>query len=500
MPVDTVVVQSPLYRYGLSTMGAAVVSAELLRYESFTRPFQSGESTRPPVQLAPTAPHGLLSHSVRVEGQTIDYRRIPFRADRRADIILEEDSEPASLRLSGTDPETGQVLELSYRFLPNDYLIEVSAVLRPGGRSVQFMINVGPTLAVNEANATEDERSLAYVVNSRRDGIRSVPLQSLRARGDRSGNVVGITRVEEGPLDWMALRNKYFILAAIPESAAGPGAFGGLVARDLPGRWSVDLTATLPAGPDHAAGYKLYVGPQEYDRQVALGLEDANPRGWRWVRPIVQPLSHAFTWILLSTHRATGVSYGWVLILFGIAVRMALWPLNAKAMRSSMKNMELQPRIKDIQTRHKSNPEVMQKEMLKLYREEGFNPMGGCLPILLPMPVLITLFFVFQSTIEFRGASFWWLPDLSRADPFYILPILLGVTMFIQQWLSLRTSPPNPQAQMLLWFMPAFMTLLFLNFASGLNLYYAAQNVASFPQQLQLIRERRVYLASKGIR
>jgi YidC/Oxa1 family membrane protein insertase len=117
--------------------------------------------------------------------------------------------------------------------------------------------------------------------------------------------------------------------------------------------------------------------------------------------------------------------------------------------------------------------------------------MGGCLPMLLPMPVLITLFFVFQSTIEFRGESFLWLTDLSQKDPLYILPILLGVTMFIQQWLSMRGSPPNPQMQMMMWFMPAFMSFIFLNFASGLNLYYAAQNVASFPQQLQLIKERK---------
>jgi YidC/Oxa1 family membrane protein insertase len=119
--------------------------------------------------------------------------------------------------------------------------------------------------------------------------------------------------------------------------------------------------------------------------------------------------------------------------------------------------------------------------------------------MLLPMPVLITLFFVFQSTIEFRGESFLWLADLSQRDPLFILPILLGVTMFIQQWLSMRGSPPNPQMQMMMWFMPAFMTIVFLNFASGLNLYYSAQNIASFPQQLQLTKERKKMQASKSV-
>lgn len=123
--------------------------------------------------------------------------------------------------------------------------------------------------------------------------------------------------------------------------------------------------------------------------------------------------------------------------------------------------------------------------------------MGGCLPMLLPMPVLITLYFVFDGTIEFRGVPWLWLPDLSRADPFYILPILLAVTMFFQQWLSMRSSPPNPQMKMMLWFMPAFMLFIFLNFASGLNLYYMAQNITGFPQQLQLIREREARQAAK---
>ena len=112
--------------------------------------------------------------------------------------------------------------------------------------------------------------------------------------------------------------------------------------------------------------------------------------------------------------------------------------------------------------------------------------------MLLPFPVLITLFFVFQSTILFRGVDFLWLPDLSRHDPLYILPIVLGVSMFAMQWLSLRTTPqPNPQMKMMMWFMPAFMMVIFLRLASGLNLYYAASTLASIPQQIQIMNERK---------
>jgi YidC/Oxa1 family membrane protein insertase len=155
--------------------------------------------------------------------------------------------------------------------------------------------------------------------------------------------------------------------------------------------------------------------------------------------------------------------------------------------------------MKDLQARYKNEPEKLQKEMFKLYKEEGFNPMGGCLPMLIPMPVLITLFFVFQNFIEFRGVSFGWLPDLSQKDPLYILPIILGLTIFVQQLISMKTMPPNPQMKVMLYFMPAFMMIIFLNLASGLNLYYAAQNLPGFVQQLQLTKERVRYQRERGL-
>jgi YidC/Oxa1 family membrane protein insertase len=207
---------------------------------------------------------------------------------------------------------------------------------------------------------------------------------------------------------------------------------------------------------------------------------------------VLRPLGHAITWALLQMHRALDIGYGWVLILFGFLIRFVLWPLNAKAMRSQLKNMEMQPRIKEIQARHKGDPQKLQQEMLKLYKEEGFNPMGGCLPMLLPLPVLITLFFVFQATIEFRGVPFLWLPDLSLKDPLYILPVALGVSMFIQQWLNMKSTKDAPvQMKYMTYIMPVVLTVLFVNFASGLNLYYASMNIASVPQQLQIMREKK---------
>ena len=179
-----------------------------------------------------------------------------------------------------------------------------------------------------------------------------------------------------------------------------------------------------------------------------------------------------------------------MLILFGILVRVLLWPLNQKAMRANMQLQAVQPLMKEMQDRYKDDPQRLQQEMFKLYKEHNVNPLGGCWPMLLPMPVLFALFFVFQNTIELRGASFLWLPDLSRPDPLYIIPLIMGASMFGLSKVGQMGMEPNPQMKMMLYVMPVMMTFLFLNFASGLNLYYAVSNIASIPQQWMLARER----------
>ena len=130
--------------------------------------------------------------------------------------------------------------------------------------------------------------------------------------------------------------------------------------------------------------------------------------------------------VLTYLHTQFSMGYGWVLIVFGVMMRVVLFPLNHKAMKAQLRNMAVQPLVKQIQDKHKDNPEKLQKEMMKLYKEHGFNPLAGCLPMLLPWPVLIALFFVFQNTIELRGVPFLWLPDLSAKDPFYVLHVLLA--------------------------------------------------------------------------
>jgi YidC/Oxa1 family membrane protein insertase len=230
----------------------------------------------------------------------------------------------------------------------------------------------------------------------------------------------------------------------------------------------------------------------EYDRlrRIGHGFDDVNPYGWPGFRTIIRPVAAGVRWLLVWMHEHLSLAYGLVLIIFGILVRILLWPLNQKAMRANMQLQTVQPLMKEIQERHKNDPQKAQQEMFKLYKEHGVNPLGGCWPMLLPMPVLFALFFVFQNTIELRGAPFLWLPDLSRPDPLYIIPVIMGLSMYGLTKVGQIGMEPNPQMKMMLYIMPVMMTFLFLNFASGLNLYYAVSNIASIPQQLLLARER----------
>ena len=165
-------------------------------------------------------------------------------------------------------------------------------------------------------------------------------------------------------------------------------------------------------------------------------------------------------------------------------------PLNQKGMRASIKMQALQPEMKALQDQFKDDPQAMQAEVFKLYKKHNVNPFSGCWPMLLPWPILLALFFVFQNTIELRGQPFLWLPDLSLKDPLFILPVLMGLSLFAVSKVGMIGVPPNPQMKTMLYVMPVMMTVLFFNFASGLNLYYFVQNVVSVPQQWMLAKER----------
>ncbi len=473
--VREVVVESPYYRYAFSTLGARAHSVQLPRFRSFTR---DG-----PVELVDPEGEGILGTRIVVDADTVDLRAVPFRAEPEGGLRLDAGDEPQALTFRYDHPSEPFSFEIRYLFRPDSYVVEVSgrALGLPRGLLVT---DLGRGLAFNEVDDRNEARNMAYVVHHLQEGIRSTELGRAAER-----------IAEDGPFHWVAMRSQYFATFALPGGVSGGseylgGVFGGVV-PEAEDRAEITVTQSLGTGGTFA--YRFFGGPQEYATLAALGndAQEVNPVGWRFFRPILRPFIGIITWVLIALHESLSIGYGWVLMLVGVLMRIVLFPLNHKAMRAQLRNMAVQPLLKEIQTKYKDQPEKMQKELMKLYKEHGFNPLAGCWPMLLPWPVLIALFFVFQNTIELRGVAFAWLPDLAAKDPIYILPVLLGVSMFLLQWVSFRTlEEVNPQMKMMMWFLPIFMVIIFANLPSGLNLYYLTANVATLPQSWWIAKER----------
>ena len=454
--------------YAFTSHGALPIAATLDSYPS-RRP----ASTAGAVHLVP--PGGaLLRLRLAQERDTIALDTLPFRV---------EHADAASLTYATS--VNGAALRVTYAVVPDSFLLRVGTRVTGASPRSALLIELPRTLRSNEPDTLDDLNHLAVSYRSRGD-VSNVPFSKLDSTQ---------LRTESGPLDWVAARNKYF-LVALRSEAKRP--FAELRLRGVSHTSKVatqaSATAVLPLGADGSATADVYAGPQDFERLQRLGrdLDQVNPYAG-WLHGVVQPFTTIVMKALLWMKRTTQLNYGWVLILFGILIRLALWPLNQSAMRTSMKMQRLQPELQALQKKYTDDPKRQQEAIMKVYQDHGMSPLSplmGCLPMLIPMPVLFALYYVFNNTIEFRGVSFLWLPDLSLRDPYYITPVVMGLTMFLMSWIGLRGSPPNPQAKMMSYMMPAVMTAVFLNFASGLNLYYAVQNLASIPQQWLLARER----------
>ena len=474
---DTITVTSGLYRYEISTHGARLVGATLATYPSMA----AGETAQRAQILQ--SPSDLLGLTLVTGRDSVPLDEWIFTAsDSALDV-----TGPASLRLSAE--RGGRQVEIVYTFSPDDYRIRAEGrVTGVGPAGGLLLIGMGPGLRNVEADSAEHLRELAIVTMD--DGAERLDFGDLEP---------GQPETVSGPFGWVAVKSKYFVTAlfAVDSSGgtpvariSGARATARVGASERPG--SADLHVSLPVASNGEFGYLLYAGPMEHDRLagVGFGFDNVNPYGWPGIRTVIHFFAVPVRWLLVWMHEQLGLAYGIVLVLFGILVRLVLWPLNQKAMRSSMAMQAIQPEMKAIQERYKENPQKQQQEMMRLYKEHGVNPLGGCWPMLLPMPVLFALFFVFQNTIELRGAEFLWIPDLSRPDPLYIIPLVMGLSMFGLSKVGQMGMEPNPQMKMMLYIMPPLMTFFLWRFAAGLNLYYAVSNIASIPQQWLVAKER----------
>ncbi len=303
---------------------------------------------------------------------------------------------------------------------------------------------------------------------------------------DREQPVVSFT----GETKWAAVRTKYFVCATIPRSHEGEGfrveskerpfSFAGQ--KHTIKVFSAFVVTQLRAGEPIDQTFSTYMGPIAYDqlKSYKLGLEEIVDLGWRW---IVRPFSLVLLW-LFQTLYSLFSNYGIVIVVFALIIKAIFHPLTKKQVLSMRKMQQMAPKMEKLKERFKSDPTRMNQEMMKMYKEAGINPLSGCLPLLPQMPIFYALFQVFQTSIELRGADFMgWITDLSQKDPYYILPIIMTVSMFVQQ----KLSATDPKQKMLLYLMPLIFGFMFRNFPAGLTLYWTMFNIFSIIEQVWLI-------------
>ncbi|MGV3499008.1 MAG: membrane protein insertase YidC [Hydrogenophaga sp.] len=279
---------------------------------------------------------------------------------------------------------------------------------------------------------------------------------------------------------YVAMVQHYFATAWLGEDGQARENFVRKVADNL---YSVGTISTLPEiapGQSHTAQARLFVGPQDEKllERLAPGLELVKDYGWLTI--LAKPLY----WLLEKIHGYVA-NWGWAIVLLVVLIKAAFYWLNASAYRSMAKMKAINPRIMEMRERLKDNPQLMQQEMMKIYREEKVNPLGGCFPILVQIPVFIALYWVLLSSVEMRNAPWLgWITDLSSPDPFYILPLVMAVTTMIQT--ALNPLPPDPLQAKLMWMMPLVFSVMFFFFPSGLVLYWITNNVLTIAQQAHI--------------
>ncbi|MCV2419226.1 membrane protein insertase YidC [Paucibacter sp. DJ2R-2] len=279
---------------------------------------------------------------------------------------------------------------------------------------------------------------------------------------------------------WVAMVQHYFASAWLHNEAVPREFFVNKVKGAAPEQYAVGMVFTLPQLAPGATATKLdqlFVGPQEENKLAALapGLELVKDYG------IFAILAKPLFWLLEKLHSILG-NWGWAIIALVVLLKIAFYWLNASAYKSMAKMKAVGPKIQEMRERLKDKPQQMQQEMMKIYREEKVNPIGGCLPIFLQMPFFMGLYWVLLSTVEMRGAPWLgWITDLSVKDPYFILPLLMTASSLFQVWLN--PTPPDPMQAKMMWIMPLAFSFMFFIFPSGLVLYWLVNNILSIAQQ-----------------
>ncbi len=482
-------VENELVRATFSNYGGRLLHWELKKYESYRGGYVDLITRgRDADQFGQ---NGLEVNLVDRDGNSIDLREHRLFTDLEDSTRIELNPENPTTTLAFSLPVKGGKIIKEYTFHHKQYSMEVAVKFEKlqnymGNRWYSLAWENG--LLATEENAREDyDYARAYV-------SLGGELETLDLSEDDAETIE-----KSGQIDWTAIRTKYFLAAIIPHTVEDLSVTlggGALKENDhLVKVFNVALGIEFPINPPetHVDTFTVYLGPLSIGDLAPynVGL-DQLVMSRDWYENLFRPISR---WIVLPAftflHKFIP-NYGLVIIVFSILIKLLLHPLTKKSYESMSKMQVIQPKMTELREKYKNDPQRLNAEMMKFYKEEGVNPLGGCLPMLLQMPLLFALFIVFRSTIQLRGEPFiLWITDLSRPDalslpfeiPFlgdsiHVLPFLMGLTMI---WQS-KMTVTDPKQKMMQYFMPVFLIFIFYSLPSGLNLYYAIFNLLSMIQ------------------
>ncbi len=497
-PERWIEVETELLRLRLSSYGGTLTRWELRQYKDW-----QGR----PVQLIPQGERELWLAYYDAEGRRVDTRRLPFTFAVATDTIYRVHGQDSLVIRAWVALDSLRLIERWYVFYGERYDIGVGVrVIHPEGIGVQrrYELSWSGGLKYQEYNSVDESHSAAAYISLAGD------LEVLDASEfDRT-----VERQATGRIDWIGLKVKYFAVALLPvPRPAELTAFARGQRFHAPNNGVVEryeLTLRLPyrqSGETHF--FQVYGGPLAYDIVKPYGLTGMVEFGLRWlVRPIGEyfmlPLFKAIHWLIPN--------YGFAIIVFAVLMKLLLHPLIVPQLRSAQRMQLLAPELQKIRDRYKDDLQAQQRELFRLYQEYGVNPMSGCLPLLLQLPILYALWAVLNYSIELRQTPFvLWITDLSVPDRLVVFPfripllgfnyvsglaLLMGLALFLQQRLSLT----DPRQRWMVYVFPVLLTLLFSAFPAGLNLYYFTFNLLSIGHQLYLTRWRKQKLTLEELR
>ena len=281
---------------------------------------------------------------------------------------------------------------------------------------------------------------------------------------------------------WIAIVQHYFVAALLPSGETAREFYTRALDSGLYTVGVIVPAAVISPGADATIDMRLYAGPQDQDKLAKLspGLNLTVDYGWLTI--IATPLF----WVLSAIQRWAN-NWGVSIILLTVIIKLIFYPLSAASYRSMAKMRVMAPKMQKLKDQYGDDRQRMHQAMIEMYKTEKINPLGGCLPIVVQIPVFIALYWVLLASVELRNAPFiWWIKDLSAQDPYYILPVLMGATMIIQTWLN--PTPPDPVQAKVMKIMPVAFSIFFFFFPAGLVLYWLVNNILSIAQQWQITR------------